>query len=46
MGAAHYRHVNQDILVFRRFPEEMFSGAARESMDRLRRVMEKAPGSQ
>jgi hypothetical protein len=34
------------MLMFRRFPEEMFSGASPEWMERLRRVMERAPGSQ
>jgi spermidine synthase len=38
--------IYQDMLMFRRFPEEMFSGAPPEWMERLRRVMERAPGSQ
>jgi len=38
--------IYQDMLTFRRFPEEMFSGASPEWMERLRRVMERAPGSQ
>jgi spermidine synthase len=38
--------ISQDMLMFRRFPEEMFSGASPEWMERLRRVMERAPGSQ
>jgi spermidine synthase len=38
--------IYQDMLMFRRFPEEMFSGAQPEWMERLRRVMERAPGSQ
>ncbi len=36
--------IYQDMLVYRQFPEEMFR-ASPEWMDRLRRVMEKAPGS-
>jgi hypothetical protein len=37
--------IYQHMLEFRRFPEEMFT-ASPEWMERLRRVMEKAPGSQ
>jgi len=33
------------MLMFRTFPEEMFSGASPEWMDRLRRVMAQPPGS-
>jgi len=37
--------ISQDMLAFRRFPEEMFTTTP-EWMERLRRVMERAPGSQ
>ena len=37
--------ISQDMLMFRRFPEEMFSGASPEWMERLRRVMAAPPGS-
>ena len=37
--------ISQDMLAFRRFPEEMFTTSP-EWMERLRRVMERAPGSQ
>jgi spermidine synthase len=37
--------IYQHMLEFRRFPEEMFT-ASPEWMERLRKVMEKAPGSQ
>jgi spermidine synthase len=38
--------IYQDMLMFRRFPEEMFSSASPEWMVRLRRVMAQPPGSQ
>jgi spermidine synthase len=38
--------IYEDMLMFRTFPEEMFSGASPEWLDRLRRVMAAAPGSQ
>jgi spermidine synthase len=38
--------IYQDMLMFRRFPEEMFSSASAEWMERLRRVMAQPPGSQ
>ena len=37
--------IYQDMLAYRRFPEEMFT-AAPEWLERLRKVMERAPGSQ
>ena len=39
-------NIYADMLMFRTFPEEMFSGASPEWMDRLRRVMAQPPGSQ
>jgi len=38
-------NIYADMLMFRTFPEEMFSGASPEWMDRLRRVMAQPPGS-